>query len=94
MKKGRNSSLIQRRNAQIALRYYYWTEERRLRFDDAIRQLSENEFFLSESRIIHILKHEASDVPAMKLKVPKVPNLTEEQVQFFKSKATTKNTKL
>ena len=55
--KGRNRELIERRNAQIVSRYYYWTEVQRLRFDDAVRQLSENEFFLSESRIIQILKN-------------------------------------
>ena len=52
----RDSRLIERRNAKIAARYYYWTEEMRMRSDDAIRQLSEEEFFLSEATILAILR--------------------------------------
>lgn len=55
-KKGRNRHLIEMRNRKIVERYYYWTEVRRLRFDDAVKQLSENEFFLSEFVIWQILK--------------------------------------
>ena len=44
------------RNRKIAARYYYWTEVQRLRSDDAIHQLSEEEFFLSESTILNILR--------------------------------------
>lgn len=55
-KKGRNRRLIEARNRKIAQRYYYWTEVKRLRFDDAVKKLSENEFFLSEFMIWQILK--------------------------------------
>lgn len=55
-KKGRNRCLIEARNRKIAQRYYYWTEVKRLRFDDAVKELSENEFFLSEFMIWQILK--------------------------------------
>ena len=55
-KKGRNRRLIEARNRKIAQRYYYWTEVKRLRFDDAVKELSENEFFLSEFMIWQILK--------------------------------------
>lgn len=37
-------------------RYYYWTEVRRLRFDDAVRKLSEEEFFVSEERVMQIVR--------------------------------------
>lgn len=37
-------------------RYYYWTEVRRLRFDDAIKKLSEEEFFISESRVLQVVR--------------------------------------
>ena len=47
MRRRRDSRLIEKRNAKIAARYYYWTEKQRLRSDDAIRQLSEEEFFLN-----------------------------------------------
>lgn len=59
MKKGRNRRLIERRNRKIVQRYYYWTEIKRLRFDDAVRKLSEEEFFLSENVIWHIIKQYA-----------------------------------
>ena len=52
----RNNRLLEKRNAKIAARYYYWTEIQRYRSDDAIRQLSEEEFFLSESTIVRIIQ--------------------------------------
>ena len=79
----RNDRLLKKRDALVASRYYYWTEVQRLRFDDAIKQLSENEFFLSESRIIQILKR--ADMPEkIKLKTPGCPKLTTEQLELFK----------
>ena len=56
MKRQRDQRLIEKRNAKIAARYYYWTEVMRLRSDDAIHQLSEEEFFLSEATILQILR--------------------------------------
>lgn len=56
MRRHRSNRLIAKRNLKICARYYYWTEEQRLRSDDAIRQLSEEEFFLSEATILSILK--------------------------------------
>lgn len=61
MKKGRNRRLIERRNRKIVQRYYYWTEIKRLRFDDAVKKLSEEEFFLSENVIWHIVKQYAKN---------------------------------
>lgn len=54
--KGRSASLIEARNAKLFERYYYWTEVRRLRFDDALKKLSEEEFFISESRVMQIVR--------------------------------------
>ena len=56
MAKGRDKSLVDSRNIRIYERYYYWTEVKRLRFDDALRRLSTEEFFLSESRIMQIIR--------------------------------------
>lgn len=86
-KKGRNRRLIERRNQKIVARYYYWTEVKRLRFDDAVRQMSENEFFLSEFMIWQILKKTApATAPeqlgrALKRNPPKVD---ESQLVLFK----------
>ena len=56
MTKGRNKELISNRDLRLFERYYYWTEIRRLRFDDTIKKLSEEEFFISESRVMQIVR--------------------------------------
>lgn len=56
MAKGRDKELVNSRNVRIYERYYYWTEVKRLRFDDALQKLSSEEFFLSESRIMQIIR--------------------------------------
>lgn len=56
MAKGRSKELVGLRDIRMFERYYYWTEVRRLRFDDAIRKLSEEEFFISESRVMQVIR--------------------------------------
>lgn len=56
MARGRDKDLVAARDRRLFERYYYWTEVKRLRFDDTIRKLSEEEFFLSEGRIIQIIR--------------------------------------
>lgn len=56
MKHGRSQQLIEQRDLRMFERYYYWTEVKRLRFDDAIRKLSEEEFFISEGRVMQVLR--------------------------------------
>jgi Lhr-like helicase len=53
--KGRNHKLILLRNRKLVERYFYWTEVKRRRFDDVLRILSEEEFFLSEKRILFLI---------------------------------------
>ncbi len=48
MTKGRDKDLIELRDEALCRRYYYWTEVQRLRFDDALKVLSRQEFFISE----------------------------------------------
>ena len=76
---GRIGRLIERRNDK---RFSYWTEVQRLRFDDAIRQLSENEFFLSENMIVNILRSHRPKGSVFK--PPRCPELTEEQLELFR----------
>lgn len=54
--KGRDKGLISARDCKLYERYYYWTEVQRLRFDDALHVLSTEEFFISESRIMQIIR--------------------------------------
>ena len=56
MGKGRNKELIHLRNMNLLRRYHQLTEVERLRFDDTIRKLSEEEFFISEITIIEIIQ--------------------------------------
>lgn len=86
MRRRRDNRLIEKRNAKIAARYYYWTEVQRLRSDDAIRQLSEEEFFLSEYTILQILRDQRRTTgelrEASRLKGPtgKTPRVTLEML--------------
>ena len=93
MRRQRDPRLIERRNAKIAARYYFWTEVQRLRSDDAIKQLSEEEFFLSEATILKILRHaqrvgEEEIRKLVKLKGPmaKPPKITAEMVALMPDK--------
>lgn len=56
MRKGRSDELIKRHDEALVERFIYWTETARLRFDDTIKVLSENEFFISEQRVLQILR--------------------------------------
>lgn len=56
MGKGRNKQLIDERDKKLFERFYYWSEVQRLRFDDVIRKLSEEEFFLCEATTLRIIK--------------------------------------
>lgn len=56
MGKGRDKELIRLRDEALCRRYYHWTEIERLRFDDALKVLSEREFFISEERILAIIR--------------------------------------
>ena len=89
MRRKRNSRLIAKRNKKICARYYYWTEVQRLRSDDAIRQLSEEEFFLSEATILNILR-KMQHIGETELRryadlkrPPKTPSITAEMLSFM-----------
>ena len=86
MKKGRNKILIELRDEALCRRYYYWTEERRLRFDDALTILSKQELFISEERIMIIIRRKCREIKDIQLRpVPKVrmPRLTARQLELF-----------
>lgn len=53
---GRNKDLLQFRDQKIFERYIYWTEVRRLRFDDAVKILSQDEFFVSEFVVLSVVR--------------------------------------
>lgn len=85
-RRGRNKELIRKRDEQLCRRYYYWTEKQRLRFDDALRILSEQEFFISEERIMAIIRrrcHELKDIDVKPVPKVKKPRLTPRQLELF-----------
>lgn len=79
MPRGRNKALIARRDEMLCHRYHYWTETQRMRFDDTLKILSEEEFFLSEERILTILRangdtlRELAGRPAPKMRRKRFP---------------------
>ncbi len=86
VKRGRNKELVKLRDAALYRRYYYWTEVQRLRFDDALKLLSEREFFISEERIMSIIRKKSREGCELDLKpLPKVkvPRLTARQLELF-----------
>nr|DAN02015.1 MAG TPA: hypothetical protein [Bacteriophage sp.] len=86
MGKGRDKELIKLRDEALCRRYYYWTEVQRLRFDDALRILSEREFFISEERIMAIIRRksrEGTDKDFKPLPKVKVPRLKASQLELF-----------
>lgn len=88
MGKGRDKELIRLRDEALCRRYYYWTEVQRLRFDDALRILSEREFFISEERIMTIIRkksREGMDKNIKPLPKIKVPKLSAAQLELFKT---------
>ena len=56
MSRGRNKELINERDRKLFERFYYWSEVKRLRFDDTIRKLSTEEFFLAEATTLRIVR--------------------------------------
>ena len=56
MGKGRDKELIQLRNKKLLLRYYELTEIGRRRFDDTVKILSREEFFISEKTVFDIIQ--------------------------------------
>ena len=86
MSKGRSAELIEKRNEALLRRYYYWTEVQRLRFDDALKILSEREFFISIDRIMAIIRENCNkikDVNVRPVPVIKKPRLTASQLSLF-----------
>lgn len=86
MSRGRDQHLLSRRDEALLRRYYYWTEVQRLRFDDALKLLSQDEFWISEARIMTIVRQNCHKLKDIDVKpVPKVrkPRLTARQLKLF-----------
>ena len=85
-KRGRNKDLITLRNEKLLRRWYYWTEVERLRFDDALKVLSTQEFFISQDRITSIIRENLvaiADIDVKAVKKVKLPKITKDQLVLF-----------
>jgi hypothetical protein len=85
---GRSKDLIEKRNTALIKRYHYWTEVRRIRFDDALRILSETEFFISEDRIMAIVRANYDRLDEIRVSpFPRVrmPKIDSRQLSFFET---------
>ena len=90
MPRGRDKELIKRRDEALCRRYYYWTEVQRLRFDDALKVLSKEEFFISEERILAIIRRKCKELDDIAISIPariKKPRLTLKQLELFSDEA-------
>lgn len=90
MGKGRDAELVKLRDEKLCRRYYYWTEVQRLRFDDALRILSREEFFISEERIMNIIRKmhgKLKDLSSVSVPKVKKPRLTARQLDLFADSA-------
>lgn len=86
MARGRDKTLISLRDEKLLRRYYYWTEVQRLRFDDALKILSRDEFFLSEDRIMAIIRancHKLDDIGVRPVPKVRKPRLSASQLSLF-----------
>lgn len=80
--------MVRLRDEALCRRYYQLTEKQRLRYDDALKILSRHEFFISEERIMSIIRRKviSGQLERIALKaVPKVrmPRLTARQLELF-----------
>jgi len=84
----KNIELISRRNEALLRRYYHLTEKERLRFDDVLKILSKQEFFISEERIMAIIRDYGDKIPGLLITpLPKIrkPRISVKQLELLKN---------
>ncbi len=70
-RKGRNNSLVDRRNECLVARYYYYAAIKNKCFEDILRQMV-TEFFLSPTTISFIVRDNSEQLQFLKEKSPVV----------------------
>lgn len=81
------NSLKEKRNKKLVERYYYLFEIKRFRYDDVLKHLSEEEFFVSEERISRLLSEDDAvrHLQMLKRKNPPKQLLVKAKQHFFKT---------
>ncbi len=75
--KGRSAVLVGQRNHLLSARFYYHMHYCRLRFDDILHHL-QREFFLSEQRIVDVLKENQTILDNYMEEKPEIKQLKKE----------------
>ena len=68
-RKGRNNSLVDKRNECLVARYYYYAAIKNKCFEDILRQMV-SEFFLSPTTISMIVRGGSDQLQSLKQKAP------------------------
>ncbi len=71
---------LEKRNRVLAVRYYYWTEIKRRRFDDVLNILADREFFIEARTISNILVQQQAFLDKMIMRRPPMRELREEYI--------------
>ena len=69
LRKGRNNSLVKKRNECLANRYFYYATFKGMCYEETIRQLV-GEFFLSPSTIANLVLENSDLLQSLKKKEP------------------------
>ena len=69
LRRGRNNSLIDKRNECLVARYYYYASIKNKCYEDILRQIV-SEFFLSPATITNIILEHTEQLQSLKQKGP------------------------
>ena len=73
LRRGRNNSLIYRRNKCLVARYFYYASVKNRCYEDTLHQLV-TEFYLSASTIANVIRDNAEQLQLLKQKPPSIYN--------------------
>lgn len=79
--KGRSQKLIADRDRALIWRYYYYSEVKRLRYDDIISELS-NDFFISEHTVLARLVYRGEEIQQLITKRPSLQDIDQQNARF------------
>ena len=75
-------SRLEKRNRVLAARWYYWTEIRRIRFDDVLIILADREFFVEARTISNVLVQQDQYISRLYIERPSPRELREQYPGF------------
>lgn len=79
--RGRSQELIQQRNRALIWRYFFYSEVKRLRYDDIITELS-RDFFISEHTVLARLVEYSESIQNLITERPSLAKIEAENARF------------